>query len=70
MFEVKTEFYMMVFLLDHHNNVLIVFFCTCRSAKLNTNGCIREQGCIKSLTSKMRIRLPMMHAGPVHMMPV
>ena len=29
---------MIIFLLDHHNNVLIVFFYTCRSAQLSMNG--------------------------------
>ena len=48
-----------IFLLDLQNNVLIVFFYTCRSAQLNMSGRIRESECIKCLISKMRMRLPM-----------
>ena len=47
-----------MFLLDHHDNVLIVFFHTCRSAQLNMNGRMRESECIKCLISKTHIRLP------------
>ena len=56
-FEVKTGILCNKILLDHHNNVLIVFFYTCRSAQLNVNGRVREQECIKCLISKMRLRL-------------
>ena len=48
----------MIFLLDHHDNVLIVFFYICGSAQLNMNGRMREQEYIKSLISKMRMCLP------------
>ena len=33
---------MIIFLLDHHNNVLNVFFYTRRSAQLNMNGRMHE----------------------------
>ena len=49
---------MIIFLLDNHNNVLIVSFYTCRSAQLNMNGRMREQECVKRLISKIRMRLP------------
>ena len=58
MFEVKTGFYVIIFLLDHHNNALIVYLYTCRSAHLNMNGRMREQECIKRLTSKICMGLP------------
>ena len=50
---------MITFLFDHHNNVLIVVFYTCRSAQLNMNERQRllEQECIKCLILKMRMRL-------------
>ena len=58
MFEVETGIQCNNILLDHHNNVLIAFFYTCRSAHLNMNGHTREQECIKCLISEMRMRLP------------
>ena len=54
----RLEFYVIIFLLDQHNNVLIVFFYTCRSAQLNMKGRMRESECIKCLISKMRMHLP------------
>ena len=48
----------MIVLLNHHNNVLIVFFDTCRNAELSMNGRMREQECIKCLISKVCMRLP------------
>ena len=38
---------MIIFLLDHHNNVLIVFFYTCRSAQLNMDRRMCDQECVK-----------------------
>ena len=58
MFEVKTGILCNNSFVDHHNNVLIVFFYTGRSAQSNMNGCMREQERIKCLISKMRMRLP------------
>ena len=49
---------MIIFLFDHHNNVSIVFFYTCRSAQLNINRRMRESECVKCLISKMLMRLP------------
>ena len=61
MFEVKTEILCNIFLLDHHNNVLIVFLNTFRSVQLNLSGCMHKQECIKyCLISKMPTHLPMM----------
>ena len=49
----RLEFYVIMYLLDHHNNDLTVFFYTCGRTQLNMNGRMREQECIKCLTSKM-----------------
>ena len=52
------EFYVIILLLDHPDNVFIVFFYTFGSAQLNMNGRVRKQECIRCLISKMRMRLP------------
>ena len=55
-FEVELlEFYAIIFLLPHHDNVLIIFFHTCRSTQLNMNRRMHKQECIQSSISKMRM---------------
>ena len=57
-FKLRLEFYVIIYLIDHHNNALIVFFYTCRSAQLNMNRYMCEQEWINCLISNMRMRLP------------
>ena len=49
---------MIMFLINHQNNVSIMPFYTCRSAQLKMNRCMCKQECIKCLISNMCMRLP------------
>ena len=51
----KLEFYVTIFLFTHHNNVLIIFFYTSRSAQFNMRGPMCQQDGIKFLILKVRM---------------
>ena len=58
-FKVNTGIlYVIIFLLDHHNNVLFNFILACVSTQLNMKGRMCEQECIKCIISKMCMHLP------------
>ena len=50
--------YVIIFLLDHHNNVLFNFILAFVSTQLNMKGRMCEQECIKCIISKMCMHLP------------